>query len=99
MSSLRRRQYHPLLGLAILMFTLLFTQFATAQTSTGTISGTVVDPAGRVIPGASLTLMNEKTGESRKISSNASGEFSFLTLQPGTYTVKAEQQGFSTFER
>src|SRR2546428_7266963 len=69
------------------------------QTVTGTISGTVVDASGSVIVGATLTLVNERTGDIRTLLSNDEGAFSFAAVQPGVYTVKVELPGFRTFTR
>ena len=69
------------------------------QTTTGTISGTVVDPAGALIPGAMVSVTNEATGESRSTISSESGNFSFPSLLPATYTIKVELAGFQTFQR
>src|SRR5215475_12794950 len=68
------------------------------QTTTGTISGTVVDPAGALIPGAMVAVTNEATGESRITISSESGNFSFPSLLPATYTIRVELAGFQTFQ-
>ena len=70
-----------------------------AQTITGVISGTVTDPSGQVIPGASVTLTNEGTVETRTIAADGAGNFVFPGLLPGAYTVKVEAQGFQTLQR
>src|SRR5687767_9463714 len=85
---------------AVLLCTLLaWPAEGFAQITTGNISGTIVDPSGQVIPEAKVTLINEKTGEERGGSSNETGAFNFSALQPGTYTLKIERQGFRGFER
>jgi hypothetical protein len=71
---------------------------AAAQDANGTISGTVADEQGQVVPGATVTLINENTKLSRTAVTDARGDFRFPTLLPGTYTVKVELQGFKTFE-
>src|SRR2546428_12853451 len=63
------------------------------QTVTGTISGTVVDASGSVIVGATVTLVNERTGDIRSLLSNDEGAFSFSAVQPGVYTVKVGLPG------
>lgn len=60
----------------------------------GVISGRVVDPAGAVITGARVTISGP-TGD-RQVTANAEGEFEAGNLLPGTYTVKAEQNGFKS---
>ena len=72
---------------------------AGAQTITGSITGTVTDPAGGALVGATVTLVNEKTGESRNVNTNDDGRFNFAAVQPGVYTVKVEQTGFQRYER
>src|SRR5689334_7450702 len=69
------------------------------QTTTGTISGTVVDPGGAVIPGAMVTVTNEATGDSRNALTSETGGFSFPSLLPATYTVRVELAGFQTFQK
>src|SRR5215207_957903 len=68
----------------------------TAQ-DTGTVSGTVVDGSSQVVPGATVTLINEGTGDSRTAVSAGRGEFTFRAVLPGTYTVKIELTGFRTY--
>ena len=67
---------------------------AGAQTLTGTIAGKVTDEQGGVLPGVTLTLTG-KTGSKTQVT-DAKGEFRFFALDPGTYSVKAELQGFRT---
>ncbi len=66
-----------------------------AQT-TGTIQGTVKDQSGAVLPGASVTVMNTETGNSRTATSGSKGEFRVSSLPVGTYEVKSELTGFQT---
>ena len=81
----------PLLILA-LVFSIIPSALQ-AQT-TATISGTVQDPLGAVIPGAQVTLTNEATNESRKVQTNGAGLYAFPSLVPGTYSLKAAAKGF-----
>ena len=62
---------------------------------TGTLSGEVTDDTGSVIPGAKITASNNATGAEVTGSTNNSGAYE-LTLEPGTYTVTAENPGFET---
>src|SRR4051812_42368924 len=77
----------------------LLNLFAVGQSITGTISGTVMDPSGGVVPNASVLLINEQTSTSRGVNTNEEGGFTFAAIQPGSYTLRVEQQGFRTFER
>src|SRR6266566_4475620 len=65
-----------------------------AQKSTGTITGTVTDPSGAVVPGVSVTLVNDRTGASRTTTTNEQGSFSFPELDAGTFTLTVNKAGF-----
>src|SRR5579884_735872 len=70
---------------------------ANAQTaSTATVLGVVTDPSGAVIGGASVTLVNQGTGVTQTTTANAAGQYTFPSVNPGTYTVKVTMQGFRT---
>src|ERR1700729_1747283 len=69
---------------------------AYAQVS-ATINGTVLDAAGAVIPGATVTVTNEATGQSRDTVSNGEGYFAFPALLTGSYALKIEAKGFKSF--
>src|SRR4029079_2312829 len=84
------------------VLTIALLAFATAthaQTITGSISGAVMDSSGGMIPGATVTLISEKTGQSRGSTTNSEGRFNFAALQPGNYALKIERQGFQTLEQ
>lgn len=66
---------------------------------TGTVSGTVQDPTGGVIPGATLTITNPAQGIQRKASTDARGFYTFPSLPVGTYEVQAESSGFRESKR
>src|SRR5437867_3822438 len=70
--------------------------YAWAQTSNATLGGTVSDPTGALIPGASITAVNTQTGIVSTTVSNEAGAYQFPSLQTGNYTVKAELPGFQT---
>ena len=84
-----------LIGAAILLSLTLSTQ-AFGQSSLATISGTVADSTGALIPGVTITVTHEATGQSRQAVTGSEGRFVIPTLLPGTYTVKAELPGFET---
>lgn len=69
-----------------------------AQSSQGGLRGTVKDTQG-VIPGVTVTLVNEATNISRETVTNNDGAYSFPAVDPATYTVRVAVQGFKTFER
>ena len=66
-----------------------------AQTSFGTILGNVGDESGAVVPGVTVTITNEGTGNSRTVESNDTGGFTLPSLPPAVYSVAAEMAGFS----
>ena len=68
---------------------------AFGQADKGRISGTVLDTSGALIPGASITVKNEKTGETTKWKANDAGNFVVLNLQPSQYSVTGESAGLA----
>jgi hypothetical protein len=74
----------------------LFTVAAFGQAGRGSVSGTVTDPSGAVIPGAKITLTNSATHVSQSTTANGSGDFAFISLSPGTYSLRASEPGFVT---
>lgn len=89
--SLRREPRYAILALA---FTLVTTAVVRGQTTTATLSGTVLDASGSVIPGASVTLNNDLSGDIRRSATNGEGYYSISPIPPGTYTLTVEAQGF-----
>jgi hypothetical protein len=72
---------------------------AFAQGGNALINGTVFDQAKAVLPGVTVTVTYEATGISRDTVTGAEGLYAIPTLPPGTYTVRAELQGFQTQTR
>lgn len=70
-----------------------------AQTISGSISGTVIDSSGNIIPSAPVKVISERTGEERSASTNETGDFVFPALQPGSYTVVVEVAGFKPLRK
>jgi protocatechuate 3,4-dioxygenase beta subunit len=77
-----------ILGPALGALLLLGSALAGAQDVTGTVSGTVVDDTKQVLPGATVTLVNEQTRSSRTAPTDSRGEFRFVSVYPGHYTVR-----------
>ncbi len=73
---------------------LLFALPALHAQTTAQISGTVTDTTGAVIPGATVTLVNEATQDTRVVKSNGDGLYSFPALLPSSYTIKVTAKGF-----
>ncbi len=63
--------------------------------STGTISGSVTDPSGAVMPRAQVTIHGLATGVDRKAVSDSAGDYSVPSLQPGPYSVTVSAPGFA----
>lgn len=83
--------------LTALLFVSLAANAAYAQTFTGGVRGVVSDSGG-VVPGVTVSLVNEANGASREAVSNDRGQYDFTAVPPGSYTVKAALTGFKTFE-
>jgi len=69
---------------------------ARAQAGRGSINGTVTDPGGAVVPGASVTLTNHDTGLTEHAEATAAGLYTFVSLNPGQYQITASHKGFET---
>ncbi len=66
-----------------------------AQTASTSLNGTVTDPKGSVIPGATLTLSNPQTGFIREAKTNGQGVYQFLQVPPATYELLVSASGFA----
>ena len=84
---------------ALLAITLLLCLPAAHAQLSGSLSGTVSDPSGGLVPNAKITLMNQATQEQREISSNKDGYFAFAAVLPGTYSVKVEAPSFKAWQQ
>src|ERR1700722_5292054 len=80
-------------------FVSVMTTGALAQSYLGGVRGLVQDPGKATIATAKVTLTNQGTNVARSELSNASGEFSFSQVDPGTYTLTAESPGFKKVEQ
>ena len=83
--------------LGVLAFALVVP--ARAQTSSGEISGVVVDPSGSAVPGVTITLTSAATNAVREVVTNSAGLYVIPSILPGTYTLKAQISGFRVMER
>jgi len=63
--------------------------------TTGEVIGTITDPTGAAVPRSNVTLISEATAESRQTVTDAAGNFSFLSVTPGTYDLSVQAAGFS----
>ena len=78
-----------------LFFVVVVASLAFAQAGRGSISGTITDPAGALVPGAQVVLLNKATGATQHTVTSAAGLYSFISLNPGVYQVTASQAGFA----
>jgi len=65
----------------------------------GTIVGTVTDPSGALVPGATVRVTDEGTSQSRETTTNAQGYYVFPSLRPSNYSVTVEASGFAASAR
>ena len=70
-----------------------------AQLTTATVSGTVADSTGAIIPGVSVSVFQVETEATRSVVTDDQGRYHVPSLQPGTYEVSAELPGFQTAVR
>src|SRR4051812_2650158 len=80
------------------VFGALLASLLYAQSDAGRIVGAITDSSGAVIPAATVTVKNENTGQSRKVTANEAGMFVATQLQPAVYSVKVESPGMSAAE-
>src|SRR5438445_6564429 len=87
-----RRVFHITLLLSVLGISPAFPQ----SPSTGAqLSGTILDPNGAVVPGATVTLRSDTTGVEQSTTADASGQYAFLLVPAGQYTLTVAAAGFS----
>ena len=72
---------------------------AVGQVLYGSIVGNVVDETRGNLPGATITILHNESGQSRETVSDSMGAYRFTAVQPGTYTVTVKLEGFRTFTR
>src|SRR6185295_3437960 len=82
------------LALACVGVVCLFSSSLPAQSFTS-ISGSVADPSGAVVPNAAVSLENVNTNSKRETTSNSSGNYSFVQILPGNYRLTAKAPGFA----
>jgi hypothetical protein len=81
----------------LVVFVLLSVAMLTGQTFRGTILGSVTDPSGAFVAGATVKVRNEATGLERTTTTSADGSYSVPELPIGKYSVTVTQAGFQTF--
>ncbi len=83
-------------GLILIMFLSLST-LVLAQELGATLSGTVTDPTGAVVPNASVLIHNNDTKADRSLTTGSNGSFAATNLQAGRYNVTVKSSGFQTY--
>src|SRR5262250_302136 len=98
MESKERKRLNVPAGLmaAVSILLLIATVTATAQQNTGTILGVVKDSTGAVVPGVSVTMVNEETSLTRSVITGENGAYRAPALPVGHYTIRVELAGFQT---
>jgi hypothetical protein len=100
-ATIRKFPFHRCLLVCLLLFLTAYGPFLTnayAQSSTATLSGIVIDQTGAVIPGVKIAVISIAQGFQRNATTNEEGIFVVAQLPPGSYTVKAEHDGFTPAE-
>lgn len=96
-TTMVRRQVTAALALALLLALFVPAVFAQSSGTSG-LAGTVTDPSGAAIPGVTVTLTSNATGQTRTSNTGADGTYKFTLLQPGDYKVRFAANGFKTAE-
>src|SRR6202046_578309 len=80
--------------LTLMVVVLGFAAPALAQLDTGSISGVVTDPAGKVVPGAVVAARDKATGTTYSTVTNSTGHYTLPSVRPGTYRLNVTASGF-----
>ncbi len=95
-SSISKKSRSLLLRGAVAIVTALaFALVCSAQVERATITGTLTDTNGAVVPGAAVRVIQESTNETQTLQTDSAGEYTANNLTPGSYTIEAEKEGFT----
>jgi hypothetical protein len=83
----------------LLTLSVILTSFVLSQTSSTSLRGTVTDPSGSVVSGATVTLENTESNTKRTVTTSIQGDYQFLFLPPGTYSLTVTTAGFERYEQ
>ena len=87
-------------ALVVAIAALVVAMPAAAQITTASVTGTVKDPQGGVIPGATVALISETQGtQSSNVFTNTNGDFTFANVKPDRYTLQVTMEGFKTLRK
>ena len=93
------RSLRPLAAAACGLIFVLAAGLARAQSNSGSLSGTVADSTGAVIPGATVTIANTLSGFNRTATTDSSGHFQFVNLPFNPYQISVRMAGFQSFTK
>ncbi|MFN7928743.1 MAG: TonB-dependent receptor [Blastocatellia bacterium] len=85
-------------SLVLMMFSLVTAGSLIAQSTFGTILGTVKDGTGSVVPNATVLIVNVGENSSRSVTTNANGDYEAVNTKPGLYRIEVSVSGFETFK-
>ena len=94
---MRKRSFLKVLSAAVLTMLLALPHVSYAQ-GDARFSGTVIDQTGAFVPGATVTVKNQRTGEVRTVVSNAEGRYVVSNLKPSVYTISVMVGNFQPLE-
>lgn len=92
---LKTTRIHVLCSSLLLLAISIFPSAANAQVLKGQILGSITDPSGALVPGVKITVTETRTNVVRNGESNDSGNFFFVNLDPGQYSIEVEKVGFN----
>ncbi len=86
------------LSIFALLFAAILSAIVFGQELAATLTGSVTDPTGAVVEGATVVVhSNETNTDVRTVTTDASGNYTVTNLQPGNYTVTVKQAGFQSY--
>ncbi len=89
---------HAMIVIASIIVPVYAPGAAQAQSASAALSGTIVDESNAVLSDVAVTVLGKDSGFERQATTNGEGLFTFQSLQPGRYAVRAHRQGFTPVE-
>src|ERR1700679_1071342 len=96
--SANRFAYVLAVGICICVAAMLLGSPLSAQSTFGSISGSVADASGSAVPDAQVTLTSAATGAKQSYTTGGDGLYSFVNLNPGEYRLEVEKAGFKHYK-